>query len=52
MSKKISGKARPAAVGETALGGGQGWGAVPMAGRDIACWAGGTWDANSGGCEP
>ena len=41
MSKKISGKARPAAAGETALGGGLGCGMVPMAGRDTACWR---WD--------
>ena len=51
MSKKISGKARPAAAGETALGGGLGCGMVPMAGRCIACWAGGTWSPGSGGCE-
>ena len=41
MREKIPGKARHAAAGETALGGGLGCGMVPMAGRDTACWR---WD--------
>ena len=51
MGEKIPGKARHAAAGMAILGGGLEWGTVPMAGRDIACWAGGMWSPNSGGCE-
>ena len=50
MGEEIPGKARPAAAGKAVLGVGPG-GIVPMAGRDIACWAGGTWSPSLGGCE-
>ena len=51
MGEKIPGKARHDAAGKAILGVGLGCDTVPVAGRDIACWAGGMRSAGSGGCE-